>query len=1100
MVTGYEVYYSTKETSEFTSAGFTTKTEMNVKGLKLNTRYYFKVKAIGDKFRNLSKESKTCYTNTKADYKPSTPEDVKLEKLDNGNISLSWRESNSCTGYDVYRADTRFGNYTRIAQNVSKTEYVDTNPNTTSKYKNYYKIKAVNTADQSEFSQPVSLEIDMFGLNTYVFNPEDDMQEIKNTTESIFNKQHYNQFGKERYTYLYKPGNYVDAGMLNMGYYTQALGLGTLPTDVELYNVNTPAALDNSNTTCNFWIGLENVKIKNVENINEPTNENNAFKWGASQAAPARRLYVERNGFLQWNSTDTGSWASGGYIADSYFKYTAGSYTQQQYYNRNNYFGDGFWGVNWNSVLQGCTGAIKSEMSKDNTGHTLLPEDAIALKGSESIGREQLNIKGVTNWVKRGCMTSFDTTPVMREKPFMYFDDQADTYKVFIPALRKNASGPSWTETDMGEGTSITVNDKHFYIAKPGVSADKINEMLIRGKNIIFTPGIYKVDKPIKVTKADTLLIGLGMATITPSESNSDTAIKVEDVGGVQISGLLLDAGYYSESLLQVGDEGNNKDHADNPTMLQDVIFRVGGTGDRAKVKSAEVINSNDVIIDHTWIWRADHGAFTGWTENTADNGVVVNGDNVAAYGLFVEHFQEYDVLWRGEYGATYFLQNEKCYDPQDQASWMSHGGAKKGYAAYKVANNVKHHYAANLGVYDVFINTNGASIFLDNAIEVPNQPDVMVENAVIVEIANGSGPQVGINNIINNTAPGITTGATAPEGHSGFAVQKLLTYNNSNSVSLTDYYQDKEGTTKTTEIGETPTIDSESEKNITKDKLTKDEEVSLWLTDDNFFDKKSDQGEIDWANMQKNQGDDNHSGGKNNGGSGNAGLDDQSQNYAKFLKVGNKFDYGKYRYVITKADTVNGKAEVAVYGVVTKYKKKLKTASIPSSVIYINPLDKTKHQYPSTVTGLNKNAFKKLKKLKTFKGGKQLKTIKGKAFVSNKKLKKVTLGNKVTNIAKNAFYKNNAMTTVKIGNKLKTLKTKAFNSNKKLKSVTVGKGLKTIKANVFYKSKKLAKFTVKGTKVKKVSKKAFDKAVKRSITIKGKKKSVKKILKALGR
>lgn len=49
----------------------------------------------------------------------------------------------------------------------------------------------------------------------------------------------------------------------------------------------------------------------------------------------------------------------------------------------------------------------------------------------------------------------------------------------------------------------------------------------------------------------------------------------------------------------------------------------------------------------------------------------------------------------------------------------------------------------------DVFINTNGAEIFLDNAIEVPNADDVLIENACIVEIANGSGPKVGINRII---------------------------------------------------------------------------------------------------------------------------------------------------------------------------------------------------------------------------------------------------------------------------------------------------------------------------------------------------------------
>lgn len=64
----------------------------------------------------------------------------------------------------------------------------------------------------------------------------------------------------------------------------------------------------------------------------------------------------------------------------------------------------------------------------------------------------------------------------------------------------------------------------------------------------------------------------------------------------------------------------------------------------------------NDAVVDHTWIWRADHGEHTGWDANTSRNGIVVNGDRVSCYGLFVEHFQEHDVLWNGEDGTTYFL------------------------------------------------------------------------------------------------------------------------------------------------------------------------------------------------------------------------------------------------------------------------------------------------------------------------------------------------------------------------------------------------------------------------------------------------------------
>ncbi len=85
------------------------------------------------------------------------------------------------------------------------------------------------------------------------------------------------------------------------------------------------------------------------------------------------------------------------------------------------------------------------------------------------------------------------------------------------------------------------------------------------------------------------------------------------------------------------------------------------------------------MIGDHTWIWRADHGngGTVGWTINTARNGLVVNGDNVTFYGLFVEHYQQYQTIWNGNGGRTYFYQNEMPYDPPNQAAYMngSHAG-----------------------------------------------------------------------------------------------------------------------------------------------------------------------------------------------------------------------------------------------------------------------------------------------------------------------------------------------------------------------------------------------------------------------------------------
>ena len=129
-------------------------------------------------------------------------------------------------------------------------------------------------------------------------------------------------------------------------------------------------------------------------------------------------------------------------------------------------------------------------------------------------------------------------------------------------------------------------------------------------------------------------------------------------------------------------------------------------------------INSNDTIVDHTWIWRADHGSGVGWNLNTSANGLVVNGSQVTIYGLFVEHHQQFQVIWNGNGGRTYFYQSEIPYDPPNQASFSSAPGTN-GWASYKVADGVTSHEAWGLGVYSVFTHP---AVVLSRAIEIPKK------------------------------------------------------------------------------------------------------------------------------------------------------------------------------------------------------------------------------------------------------------------------------------------------------------------------------------------------------------------------------------------
>ena len=154
------------------------------------------------------------------------------------------------------------------------------------------------------------------------------------------------------------------------------------------------------------------------------------------------------------------------------------------------------------------------------------------------------------------------------------------------------------------------------------------------------------------------------------------------------------------------------------------------------------------MIIDDIWAWRADHGNGVGWTDNTADTGLVVNGDNVTAYGLFVEHYQKYEVMWNGNGGTEIFFQNEMPYDPPSQADWTEAPGID-GWAAFKVANTVTSFSGYGMGSYSFF--NQGVNIYAANAFEVPvTLPHSSLNDLLTIFLSTaGFG---GIVNVVNGT------------------------------------------------------------------------------------------------------------------------------------------------------------------------------------------------------------------------------------------------------------------------------------------------------------------------------------------------------------
>jgi len=533
-----------------------------------------------------------------------------------------------------------------------------------------------------------------FGPNVLIFNPSMAAATMQERIDKVYAAQRNNQFGLARNALLFAPGDYkLD---IPIGYYTQVLGLGASPDSVHIAgNVHSDATLPRNNATCTFWKAAEGFSV---------TPTGGTMKWAVSQAAPFRRMHVRGDIVLHQDS----GWASGGWMSDDLIDGNVGAGPQQQWISRNTEWG-GWTGANWNMVFVGVVSPPAGEWP--NPPYTKIAK-----------------------------------VPIVREKPFLEVDSSGK-FVVRVPALRSNSSGISW-RAGSTPGKSIPLSE--FYVARPDLdTAATINAQLARGKNLLFTPGIYELADTIRVRRANTVVLGLGFATLRAN--NGVTAMTVADVDGVILAGLLFDAGEAnSPVLLEVGPKGSSASHVNNPTSLHDIFFRVGGAAvGRASVNLR--INSSNTIVDHTWIWRADHGAGVGWTSNTSANGLVVNGNDVTIYGLFVEHYQEFQVLWNGNGGRVYFYQSEIPYDPPDQPSYTSAPGTN-GWAAYKVAENVTSHEAWGLGIYSVFRNR---GVVLSRAIEVPNNPNVRFHSMITVRLGNNGE----IGNVINDTG-GATAGS----------------------------------------------------------------------------------------------------------------------------------------------------------------------------------------------------------------------------------------------------------------------------------------------------------------------------------------------------
>ena len=576
-----------------------------------------------------------------------------------------------------------------------------------------------------------------FGPNVCVFSDTMSQTVIQDDLNNISTQQVPvgSQFDSQRYAVFFEPGSYGSAAdplVFQVGYYTEVAGLGAMPQDTvingaaEMYNNLCTAGTSNCNSDLNFWRSLSNLTLNvdlpgsppayapPIAESGGPGCANSEESWSASQADPLRRDIINGSVVFQ-DYCATNDYASGGYIADSEVSGNLDFYGNQQYMVRNSEIGgaNGCPGGLWNMVYSGVEGAPAPAFSGQCHQNTVLA-----------------------------------ASPRTEEEPFLY-TDQGGGYRVFVPAVRHDSSGPSWAG---GSEAGASVPLSTFFTATPSTPTLAINRALAAGRNLILTPGVYNLDQPIVVSRPGTVVLGQGFATLVPQHGNA--AMLVAPNTGVKVSGLIIDAGpVNSPVLLSVGNHGRAAGSGANPDLVQDIFFRIGGAETTNVGATVSLLdNARDSIIDDVWAWRADHGNAVGWTVNTAATGVVVTGDDVTAYGLAVEHYQKNEVIWSGQGGADVFFQNELPYDPPSQSAWME-SASQDGYPAFLVGRDVKTFQGYGMGSYVVFVSTS-ATLYDAEAFEAPTTSGVQFHDVFGVWIA-GSG---GDNSVIDGTGGPVTS------------------------------------------------------------------------------------------------------------------------------------------------------------------------------------------------------------------------------------------------------------------------------------------------------------------------------------------------------
>ena len=287
-----------------------------------------------------------------------------------------------------------------------------------------------------------------------------------------------------------------------MGYYTQVAGLGSAPSDVTFTGSKGVHAEEQDysigGALSTFWRAAENFRTSATFKWATGTG----MMWAVSQAAPVRSVIVDNDLVLfeyQPPISAAGE-ASGGFMANVKVAGKVAPGSQQQWFTRDSTLGSVNAGV-WNMVYTGVDGAPATHCGSGGAS---------------------------------GPVTSVEFTPRISEKPFIIFE--SGKYSLQIPRVKTNSKGTDYS----GDGTT-SVPFEQVYVSDPEDTASVINAKLAEGLHVVLTPGVYQLDKPLKLGHHGQVLLGLGLATLVSAKQN--IVIDVGDVDGVRIAGIIVQAG-----------------------------------------------------------------------------------------------------------------------------------------------------------------------------------------------------------------------------------------------------------------------------------------------------------------------------------------------------------------------------------------------------------------------------------------------------------------------------------------------------------------------------------------------------------------------------